>query len=174
MQSLYIHVSKDKQTEKWKFINKLVNKKTVSSLPSVLKVEGREISDQIDICDTFNNFFTDIGKNLTSHIQGANDFRRYFPSNSVTPYFNFHDIDSSEILAIINSLQIKKSAGYNKISAKVLKDNKLVLTPVLTNIANLILQTSVCPDRLKIAKITPIFEKRSIFDPSNYCIKRNH
>ena len=159
---------KDNQTDKWKFINELVNKKTVSSLPSVLKVGGREISDPIDICDTFNNFFTDIGKNLTSHIQGANDFRRYFPSNSVTPYFNFHDIDSSEILAIINNLQIKKSAGYDKISSRVLKDNKLILTPVLTNIANLILQTSVFPDCLKIAKITPIFKKGSIFDPSNY------
>ena len=127
------------------------------------KVEGREISDQIEICDTFNNFSTDISKNLTSHIQGANDLGRHFPSNSVTPYFNFRDIYSSKIPATINNLQIKKSAGYDKTSAKVLKDNKLVLTPVLTNIANLILQTSVFPEPLKIAKNTPIFKKRLHF-----------
>ena len=95
----------DNQKEMWEFINELVNKKTVSSLPSVLEVGGREISDPIDICDTFNNFFTDIGKNLTSLVQGANDFRKYFPSKSVMPYFNFHDIDFSEILAIINNLR---------------------------------------------------------------------
>ena len=41
---------KDNQAEKWKFIKELVNKKAVSSLPSVLKAGGKEILDPIDIC----------------------------------------------------------------------------------------------------------------------------
>ena len=42
-----------------------------------------------------------------SHTQGADNIGRYFPSNSITQFSYFHDIDSSEILAIINNLQIK-------------------------------------------------------------------
>ena len=73
------------------------------------------------------------------------------------PYFRFHEIDSGEVFKIIESLKAKKSAGYDKIGARVLKENKMTLTPILTELINLSLNNSAFPDCLKVAKITPIF-----------------
>ena len=75
------------------------------------------------------------------------------------PYFRFHEIDSGEVFKIIESLKVKKSAGYDNISARVIKENKMTLTPILTELINLSLNNSVFPDCLKVAKITPIFKK---------------
>ena len=92
---------KENQNEKWKFINELISKKKPSTLPAVLNVDGQEISEPTEICNTFNNYFTDIGKNLTNHLQGISDFIKYFPSPVSVPYFRFHEIDSGEVFKII-------------------------------------------------------------------------
>ena len=44
----------------------------------------------------------------------------------------------------------------------------MTLTPILTELINLSLNNSVFPYCLKVAKITPIFKKGSVNDPSNY------
>lgn len=55
-----------------------------------------------------------------------------------------------------------------KISATYLKYNAGILTPVLANVFNTILHTSVIPDNWKLSYLTPIPKKGNIHDVTNY------
>ena len=73
-----------------------------------------------------------------------------------------------DIIKIIGKFSPNKSAGHDNIGNYIIKNvSKEIVTP-LTNIFNLSLSTGIVPDKLKIAKVVPIYKKadKDIF--SNY------
>lgn len=65
-------------------------------------------------------------------------------------------------------LKSSKSTGLDGISAKVLKLSVDVLSLPLCYIINTCIRSGIFPDKLKIAKVVPIFKKGSKSDPFNY------
>ena len=63
------------------------------------------------------------------------------------------------MLTLINGLKPKHSSGHDVISSKLLKDIGVVIAPTLSVIINQSLCTGVFPDKLKIAKVIPLFKK---------------
>ena len=63
------------------------------------------------------------------------------------------------MLTLINGLKPKHSSGHDEISSKLLKDIGVVIAPTLSVIINQSLCTGVFPDKLKIAKVIPLFKK---------------
>ena len=57
----------------------------------------------------------------------------------------------------------KKASGYDQITTRSIKENILVLAPVLTELVNMMFRESVFPDCLKVA-----FKKGSKSNPTNY------
>ena len=69
----YFHVSKSDSKRVWKGIRQLVNLKSRSgSTPTKLPVEDVELNDSKSMADAFNNFFANIGNNLTKNIPCVN------------------------------------------------------------------------------------------------------
>ena len=67
----YVNISDSKKV--WKGIRQLVNFKSRSgSAPNKLLVEDTEINDPKAMADAFNNFFANIGNNLTKTIPRVN------------------------------------------------------------------------------------------------------
>ena len=66
------------------------------------------------------------------------------------------------------SLKINKSAGYDDISFNVVKNCFGVLHKPLLHIFNLPLQTGIFPDKLKIARVTPLFKEGENYELGNY------
>ena len=62
-------------------------------------------------------------------------------------------------MQIINNLPNKNNCGFDFISTIVMKSIKNVILKSLTLIINQIINTGVFSNKLKIAKITPIFKK---------------
>ena len=58
----------------------------------------------------------------------------------------------------INNLKPKCSASHDDISSKVLMDIAQIIAPTLTIIINLSLYTGFFPEKIKIAKLTPLFK----------------
>ena len=77
-------------------------------------------------------------------------------------------VSETNVMQIINNLLNKNSCGFDGISTIVMKSIKNVILKPLTLIINQIINTGVFPNKLKIAKITPIFIKddRTLF--TNY------
>ena len=65
-------------------------------------------------------------------------------------------------------MKCSKSAGYDKISVKLIKDAADVLCQPLAAIFNSSFKTGIFPEIWKIAKVTSIFKSGSKSDMSNY------
>ena len=80
--------------------------------------------------------------------------------------FNFSPVNEADIQKNIEHLPNKSSSGYNNISLKLLKSTKHILLSPITIMINQMLLTGIFPDKLKIAKVIPLYKKddETIFD----------
>ena len=83
-----------------------------------------------------------------------------------TPHNFFFPTDPGEILKIINTLKMKSSQGFDNISTKLLKSTIDEILIPLTHIINISMQSGTVPEKMKIAKIIPIYKsgEKDIFN----------
>ena len=148
----------------------IINKKTFKSdLPSIFVHEGVEITGTKNIADKFNEYFTEIGPKLAKSINTSN--KAQFNSYLTTPCaasFNFAYTNPDKIEKIIRNLRPKSSAGSDNISTKLLKEIDNVVSRPLSIIINQSLCTGIFPDKLKIAKVIPLYKKDDNKSFGNY------
>jgi len=71
-------------------------------------------------------------------------------------------------MKIITKLNNSKSPGYDNIGPSLIKDVSVVILDPLVHIFNLSLLNGCVPDKLKIAKVVPVFRKSDCSQPTNY------
>ena len=128
-----IEANKNNQDQIWKIVQCLAQLKSkTKTLPTELKVGDKELlDDQEAICYEFNQFFANIGNNLSDHLINN---REVTTKNS----FFFTPITFEEVATVIRSLKAKKSIRENDISIKFLKYSTLILSPYFGNLFNLL------------------------------------
>ncbi|PFX11479.1 hypothetical protein AWC38_SpisGene24772, partial [Stylophora pistillata] len=96
----------------WKLLNEIINKrKSMSSLPTSFKSEGRTLTDLMEIADRFCRYFTNIGPNLARSIPSVNpSFRSYLGYNK-HPSINSKPTTTSELESICSRFASKKAPG---------------------------------------------------------------
>ena len=77
-------------------------------------------------------------------------------------------IIEQDIIKIIDKFNPNKSAGHDNIGNFVIKKVGSEIVKPLTRIFNLSLSTGVVPDKLKVAKVIPIYKKADASVYSNY------
>ena len=111
--------SKNNQSDNWKIINKLINKK-YNNFPNIFIYNGIEIHNEKDQCEYFNNYFSNIGENIvnTIHNSSNNDLKLLI----YNPYsFYFIPITNSEIINVTNSMTSKVSMDVNNYDMSLIK-----------------------------------------------------
>ena len=73
-----------------------------------------------------------------------------------------------DILKIVSKFNANKSAGHDNIGNFIIKKVQSEIVKPLTSILNLSLSTGIVPDKLKIAKVIPIYKKSNVDVFSNY------
>ena len=82
--------------------------------------------------------------------------------------FEFSLLEQETVFKIISKINSKHSCGHDDISTILMKNIcPLILSPI-TLILNQSLSTGIFPDRLKIAKIIPLFKKEDPHKLDNY------
>ena len=74
----------------------------------------------------------------------------------------------AEVLDTIKSLKNTNSSGYDDFSTKFIKLSATIIAPELVKIFNLAIREGTYPDKLKIAKVIPIFKKGDQSSVNNY------
>ena len=95
------------------------------------------------------------------------NYHDYLPdmrSNSM----HMKPIVASDIIEIIDKFNPNKSAGHDNIGNYIIKKVGKEIVKPLTKIFNLSLSTGVVPDKLKTAKVIPIYKKADSAMVSNY------
>ena len=112
------------------------------------------------ITNKFNDFFTNIGSNLSKQIEmPKNKTYKLYLHKKYNNNFNFQNVDEETVATIIDKLKSKTSCGFDGISTKLLKMSKETLLKPITVIINQMITTGIFPDKLKISKIIPIYKK---------------
>ena len=94
-----------------------------------LTVEGSHLTNQHDIADEFNDYFTSIidkiNSNYLDNIRDKNSSSTYsyLEHSNGNQYSSmvFKSFSTKEIISIIKSLKTKNSSGYDEINIKLLK-----------------------------------------------------
>ena len=149
----------------WKTINEILTKnQTKNKFPKVFNDDGSMIADRENIANKFNVFFTNIGEKIAKGINydGNKNYSHYL-NKEIHSSFTLMNIDEAAINKIIYNLPPKSSSGCDGISSKLLKVIAPAIIKPLTLLINQVLNTGTFPDKLKIAKVIPIFKKG---DPS--------
>ena len=113
--------------------------------------------------------FVSIGPNLSSNINCRTDkhFQTYLNGHILTS-FHFKLINEKDTEKCIRSLRTKTSSGHDGISTKLLKFLSPGLIKPLTLIINQSLITGIFPEKLKLAKVIPLYKKDDKLMMGNY------
>jgi hypothetical protein len=154
----------------WETINSLFNKKHGNDkISSFFKIDGVPVSDPLTISNKFNAFFTNIGPTFASKINAPpNKSFMDFLKNKTNSIFKFKEITPSDVTKTISSLSSKPSSGHDNISSILIKKIAQPLSSPLALIINQSLKTGIFPERLKLAKVIPIYKKDDLTIFDNY------
>ena len=134
----------------------IINIRTFESdFPSCFVQEGVEISGYQIIGDEFKEYFIEIKLNLVSSIATAT-FDSYLTA-SWAALCNFTYTNPYDIGKIKQNLRPKSSSGYGKISTKLLKEIKHILSRPLSIIINQSLY-GIYQYNIKMIKVIPLIK----------------
>ena len=162
--------SKSNMKKTWSVINEIIckTKHHKKGIKAII-LNGKQLKDPQSIAESFNNFFVNIGPSLTKNARHIPEktFQVYLNKTILTS-FDFQLIDESNFDKVMQSLHTKTSSGHDGISVKLLKYLAPGLRQPLTFIINQSLLTGIFPEKLKIAKVLPLFKKNDCMIMDNY------
>ena len=121
-----------------------------------------KVDNSIDITNTFNKFFTSCVENLRSeNMSTSTNLSKLlnFVNNKISQntQFAIPPVKMNELLQDLLHLDINKSTGTDNIGPMILKVSALFIVSPLTYIFNRIIDSSIYPNILKNAKVSPCF-----------------
>ena len=154
----------------WAIIKGILNRTQPSTnFPEYFNINGQKITDKKVISNEFNSFFANIGANITANLSMSNsDLFKGYLCQPTDRDFRFAPVSEEDVIKIINNLKRKSSCGFDEISVKLIKFAKNELCKPITVIVNQCLETGIFPDKLKIAKVIPLFKKGDPEQIDNY------
>ena len=91
-----------------------------------------------------------------------------YVAGNILSSFQFDLVDDDTIVKTLLPIKLKSSSGHDGISTKLLKFLSPPLISPLHVIINQSLITGIYPDKLKIAKVIPLFKKDDKAKTDNY------
>ena len=153
----------------WKGIKQIITVKQSSlHIPSTIDKDNTSLKDSKLIANAFNNYFSNVGSNISNEIPNVSTSFLHYLDRPVPQGFQLYPTSTLEIESIIGAFNGSKSTGPFSIPTKLLKMLQSILSAPLAHIFNCSFSTGVVPDKLKIARIIPIFKKGSKTQVSNY------
>ena len=146
----------------WKIISDSLNKTSHNTIPDTMIINGLDCTDKKQIADSFNAFFVSVGEQNNANIERHREshYRDYL-TDQVEAQFTFRSISNSDTVRMIKNVKLLNSKGHDGISSDLLKLLGNAISKSITLIINQSLRTGIFPDKLKIAKVIPIFKKDS-------------
>ena len=147
---------------------------STSSLPTELNIDNEQITDSRDIANKLNEYFTSVSTRLNenNNTTSTSDLTKLinFINNKIPEYIHFKipPITTQQVSSFIKNLDSTKATDLDGLGPRLLKTIKNIISPSIAAIINKSLTSGKFPNKLKIAKVFPIFKNGSKSDPSNY------
>ena len=162
---------KDNPKKTWDILRTLLPSKKNSRVPNLIKINSSTtISDVHEITEEFNHHFVNVGKFIANSVQAnSTDDEILCLKNACPDSIYLQPTTPYEIMTLINSLKLNKAGGHDDIDPYFLKIAAPILSYPLSVMLNHCLTYGIFPNKLKTAKVIPIFKKGSTDLLNNYC-----
>ena len=122
----------------WKGLKSIINIKNISAeIPKILTVDGTTLSNQMEISNIFNNYFSSIVTKMKLNISFSYKHYSDFLKNRSNISFFVSSKDKTKIENVMYSLDSNKSVGPNIIPSKIMKLLKNDISSQLPEIFNI-------------------------------------
>ncbi len=130
---------------------------------------GKKITQEKDIVNEFNKFFTSIGPKIANNIadSGNSPDPLSYVNHDITNVFHLQNILYYDLRSEIQNMQMAKSTGLDKISTKLKQAGDNIIESLL-EVYNLSLRTGTFLEDWKLAKVTPIYKSEDKTFCENY------
>ena len=146
------------------FAQQLITLKSKNRIcPNIVKVKGTYITNPTEIANAFNNFFINIGPNLTKTILDSSKPFKNFLKNSSLNSFLLKATSEDGVHKLISQLNRGKALGPLSISVTTLKGNVNILSSPLSFIINRSFEQGVLPESLKTSQVTQEVESYFLY-----------
>ena len=158
----------------WEGIKSILARKSNNSKP-ISSIKDPDDNNSISsnpnrIANILNKHFASVGPKLANKLPSVQ--RNYFDflnrSNSPDTSFAFNLVTPSEVKQEISRIPKNKPHGLYSCPTQILKCSSNAISNTLAEIINLSISTGVYPNKLKMAKIVPIFKTDDNTDSSSY------
>ncbi len=119
---------------------------------------GKELTDSVEIADTINKFYVNIGKSVEQKIPKVDRSFLYYLRNRNPYNIVLNPCSAEEVRKYISDMLPSKATGPNSIPTRILKEFIDELVEPLVDLINKSLDEGVFPDVLKCASVCPIYK----------------
>ena len=146
---------KDKPKKFWNILNDIIDPSRNTKSFKLTNSKGEELSDTV-AAETINDFFAQIGKNLSEKIKAQPHRNWVYLPDLRAPVFELPKMNREILAKFTKNIKTYKSSGMSTVSSKVWKlfyDN---FDHIMVHLYNLVLTSMEYPQDWKIATVVPI------------------
>ena len=154
--------------KQWKVINNIINRNKSKSRITKLKLDdNREITNNKEIAEVFNEYFCSIAEKLKATIDNPLIPAHLATSNSSATEncIILEPCSGNEIFDIIKGLKNSTTSDFNVTALKYINEH---IHDVFLDVINASLTQGIFPTMLKCAKVIPVFKSGKKSLVSNY------
>ena len=158
----------------WKVINNVLkrdqpnfNNKDITFIKNCNDNINVAISDPIEVSNSFNEHFINVGKSLSDKLPNTDLPPSFFYGPRIDGEIDLKNTNESEVVKMIASLR-DGAAGCDEIPISLIKYVSHQIKTPLAHIFNLSINLGIFPEKLKMSKVIPIHKSNSKSDFSNY------
>jgi hypothetical protein len=152
----------------WSVMKDIINKNNKPPDCTVFKQNDKLVTDKVDICNAFNDFFINVGSTLDKKIPHSHTNPLDFMAGNFPESLFLKPVNQNELILIINKMKSHSSPGWDDITSDSIKKVHLNLLQPLLHVLNLSISQGVFPNELKSASVVPIFKSSDRSKFSNY------
>ncbi|CAH2088799.1 unnamed protein product [Euphydryas editha] len=163
--------SVDKVKSTWKIINAETGKLKSNESDYKININGKIITEDLEIANEFEKFFTRIPVELTKTLNSSTPIAESLLKSNVpmcNVEFKFSHVNKYCILKAFKLLNIKRTPDLWSISVHLINSLIEIVAPELALIFNNCIDSGVFPDLMKFSKLMPLFKSGSTADPFNF------
>ena len=154
--------------ETWGIINSVTKGNNVKSMyPEYFTREDLEITEPKKIANEFSKYFASVGTIVAKKIPQTTNTRENMIIDNVNSIF-IVNVEEEEIRTIVKNFGNKRSTDCEGFDMSILKNIVESIIEPFTYICNLSLKTGVFPEKMKIAKVIPLFKNGDKHEFTNY------
>ena len=167
----YFQRNSNNMKQLWSGIKSVISIRKSSNVNVINKLKdlnGNITSDPTVIANIFNKFYVNVSHDITKNLPRSNKSPVTFMGDRAGNSFFISPSVPSDVSDIIALLKSGKSLGPNSIPMKILKSLSSLISLPLSQIINESFQCGTFPDKMKLAKVVPLFKKGCPLTASNF------